>query len=92
MLAKEVSKYAAIAGVIATAIQTKQVQDLVSQLEAHEWIGAVVAGVAVVKYLSGQIGLGRGDDPTSPSLKGVIGPGTNRRDMLTVVESLNVRN
>ena len=72
MLAKEVSKWAAIAGVLATAVQTDQVQGLISALDAHEWIAAVVAGVAVVKYISGQIGLGRGDDPESPSLKGVL--------------------
>ena len=72
MLAKEVSKWAATAGVIATAVQTDQVQTVINQLQAHEWIAAVVGLVAVVKYISGQIGLGRGDDPTSPSLKGVL--------------------
>ena len=77
MLAKEVTKWAAVAGVIATAVQTDQVQELIANIEGHNWVMAVVAAVAVVKLISGEIGKGRGDDPNSPSLKGVYTKDSN---------------
>ena len=72
VMTNEITKYAAVAGAIAAAVQTDQVQALISQLEAHEWIGAVVSAVAVVKFIAAQIGKGQGDDPKSTSLKGVF--------------------
>ena len=76
MLAKEVTKWATVAAGIATAFSVPQVETLVSQMvqdwDDRNFIALVVAGVAAFKFISGQIGLGRGDDPSSPSLKGVM--------------------
>ena len=77
MLAKEATKWAGIIAVVAGAVQTDQVQDLMSKLEGHEWLMAAVSAVAVVKLISGEIGKGRGDDPASPSLKGVYTKDSN---------------
>ena len=81
MLGKQVGKHTGVTTVVAAifylANQSDQLKGIMDNFQLHEFALAIGGIAALITATLGNIGLGRGDDPSSPKLAGVFTNGKN---------------